>query len=128
MKIPRVVLCASISLALLSFSNPLHINLAAAQAASSQPDNSAQNKNQAATADNQSNAKADRELAAQARKAIIADKDLSTYAHNVKVIVVNGTITLKGPVKSDNERQKVAADVASVSSPDKVANQLTVKQ
>jgi len=128
MKIPRVVLCASISLALLSFSNPLQINLAAAQAETSQPDNSAQNKNQAATADNQSNAKADRELAAQARKAIIADKDLSTYAHNVKVIVVNGTITLKGPVKSDDERQKVAADVASVASPDKVANQLTVKQ
>ena len=37
---------------------------------------------------------------AQVRKAIIADKDLSTYAHNVKIITKDGTVTLKGPVKS----------------------------
>jgi hyperosmotically inducible periplasmic protein len=92
------------------------------------PDNSAQNKNQTATADNQTNVKSDRLTAAEVRKAIVADKDLSTYAHNVKVLVANGTVTLKGPVKSDDEKQKVATDVASVVSADKVANQLTVKQ
>jgi hyperosmotically inducible protein len=92
-----------------------------------QPDNSAQNKNQSTTADSQTTAKADRMLLQQARKAIIADKGLSIYAHNVKIIALNGSITLKGPVKSDEEKQKVASDVASVVGADKIANQLTVK-
>jgi osmotically-inducible protein OsmY len=91
------------------------------------PDNSAQNKNQQGTADNQSNATADRHTTAQVRKAIIADKSLSTYAHNVKIITVNGAVTLKGPVTSDDEKQKVAADAASVVSADKLTNELTVK-
>ena len=93
-----------------------------------QPDNTAQNKSQSPTADNQSNAQGDRTLAQQVRKAIIGDKDLSTYAHNVKVIAMNGQVTLKGPVKSDDEKQKVAADAASVAGADKVSNELTVKQ
>lgn len=38
---------------------------------------------------------------AKIRKAITADKTLSTYAHNVKIITLNGTVTLKGPVTSD---------------------------
>ncbi len=92
------------------------------------PDNSAQNKDQGLTADNQSNAKADRETTANIRKAILADKDLSTYAHNVKVITVNGAVTLKGPVKSEEEKQKIASDAASVVSADKITNKLTVKQ
>ena len=92
------------------------------------PDNSAQNKNQPQTADNQSNAKADRVTSANIRKAIVADKDLSTYAHNVKVITVNGAVTLKGPVKSEEEKQKIASDAASVVSADKITNDLTVKQ
>ena len=97
-------------------------------AAQTTPDNSATNKNQMKTADNQSDAKADRLTTAKARKAIIADKDLSLYAHNVKIITINGAITLKGPVKSEDEKQKVASDVASVVSADKVTNHLTVKQ
>jgi len=94
------------------------------------PDNSGQNKNQnqGLTADNQSNAKADRETTANVRKAILADKGLSTYAHNVKVITVNGAVTLKGPVKSEEEKQKIASDAASVVSADKITNNLTVKQ
>ncbi|HZD50590.1 MAG TPA: BON domain-containing protein [Silvibacterium sp.] len=92
------------------------------------PDNSAQNKDQGLTADNQSNAKTDRQITANIRKAILADKDLSTYAHNVKVITVNGAVTLKGPVKSEDEKDKIASDAASVVSADKITNNLTVKQ
>lgn len=92
------------------------------------PDNSAQNKDQGLTADKQSNAKADRETTANIRKAILADKGLSTYAHNVKIITVNGAVTLKGPVKSEDEKQKIASDAASVVSADKITNNLTVKQ
>jgi osmotically-inducible protein OsmY len=92
------------------------------------PDNSKQNVNHADTADNQSNAKTDRHLTAKIRKAILADKNLSTDAHNVKIITSNGAVTLKGPVKSDEEKQQVASDAASVLSADKITNELTVKQ
>jgi len=101
---------------------------ARAQEPAPKPDNSAQNKKQDTTADNQPDAKADRTMAANVRKAIIADKDLSTYAHNVKIIVHEGTVTLKGPVKSDDEKQKVKSDAESVASPGKVIDQLTVQQ
>jgi osmotically-inducible protein OsmY len=129
MTISRSLIAVSVALAFFSFGNPLLVSHATAQSTSSQAaDNSAQNKTQVTTADNQTNAKADRQMAADVRKAIVADKDLSTYAHNVKVVVLNGTVTLKGPVKSDDEKQKVATDVASVVAADKVTNELTVKQ
>ena len=91
-------------------------------------DNSKQNADQNTTADNQSNAKADRQTTAKIRRVIVADKNLSTYAHNVKIITSNGAVTLKGPVKSDEEKQQVASDAATVVSADKVTNNLTVKQ
>ena len=92
------------------------------------PDNSGQNKGQSPTADNQGNARSDRMTTAQIRKALIADKGLSSYAHNVKIIVQNGTVTLKGPVRSEEEKQKVLADAGSVVSAGQVSDQLTVKQ
>jgi hyperosmotically inducible protein len=100
-----------------------------AQSGTSQsaPDNSKQNQSQSPTADNQTNAQADRTTTANVRKAIVADKDLSTYAHNIKIITINGAVTLKGPVKSEEERQKIASDVASVIPADKLTNDLTVK-
>jgi len=106
------------------------LGLPAQSQSSAKPDNSAQNKNQnpSGTADNQPNATTDRQTTANVRKAIIADKDLSMYAHNVKIITKDGTVTLKGPVKSDDEKQKVVSDAASVVSADKVVDQLTVKQ
>jgi hyperosmotically inducible periplasmic protein len=99
-----------------------------AHAQQTAPDNSQQNKNQSQNADNQSNATADRMTTAKIRKAIIADKQLSTYAHNVKIITLDGKVTLKGPVKSDQEKQQVASDAAAVISADNLTNQLTVKQ
>jgi len=102
--------------------------VAIAQDQNAKPDNSAQNKNQNQTAQNQSSATSDRELTAKVRKAIIADKDLSTYAHNIKIITQNGTVTLKGPVKSDEEKQKIDSDVAGVVSRDSIVDQLTVSQ
>jgi len=91
------------------------------------PDNTGQNKDQMQTADKQSNAKSDRDTTAKIRKEIMADKDLSTYAHNVKIVTINGAVTLKGPVKSDDEKAKIAEIAASVVSADKVTNEITVK-
>ena len=76
-----------------------------AQDQSTQPDNSAQNKNQATTADNQTNVQEDRMTTAKVRKAIAADKDLSTYAHNVKIVTVNGTGPSRSRVRSSPMRR-----------------------
>lgn len=93
------------------------------------PDNSARNKAHGNTADQQSEATSDRMITKNIRKALIADKSLSTYGHNVKIITVNGMVTLKGPVHSEEEKQTIASKAADVvGSPDKVTNKLSVKQ
>jgi hyperosmotically inducible protein len=79
------------------------------------------------TADQQKQNQPDRELARQIRRLIIQDKSLSTYAHNVKVIAQNGMVTLKGPVRSDEEKTTVEAKAAEVAGADKVTSQLEVK-
>jgi hyperosmotically inducible periplasmic protein len=91
-------------------------------------DNSANNKHQQITADQQTNAAGDRNLTAQIRKSIIADKTLSMYAHNVKIITINGVVTLKGPVKSDAEKQTVADLATKAAGAEKVTNNITVKE
>ncbi|HXI58783.1 MAG TPA: BON domain-containing protein [Polyangia bacterium] len=66
------------------------------------------------TADQQKNDKSDIELSAEIRRAVVADKTLSTNAHNVKIIVENGHVTLKGPVASSAEKatlEKKAVEV-----------------
>ena len=81
------------------------------------------------TADKQKGNAADRELTAKIRRSIMADKALSSYAHNIKIISQDGAVTLKGPVKSDDEKKAVVAKaVAVVGSADKVTDQVSVKQ
>ena len=93
------------------------------------PDNSANNKVHTTTADQQSEVSADRMLTQKIRKSIIADKSLSTYGHNVKIITKDGAVTLKGPVRTDEEKQSIGAKaVEAAGGADKVTNQLTVKQ
>jgi hyperosmotically inducible protein len=91
------------------------------------PDNTTNNKQQNLTADQQSNAAADRAVTQKIRKELMADKSLSTYAHNVKIITRDGMVTLKGPVKSEDEKQKVGSTAARVVDPSKIDNQITVK-
>ncbi len=78
-------------------------------------------------ADQQPNERSDRDLTQQVRKAIVGDKSLSTYAHNVKVIAENGQVTLKGPVRSEEEKRAVEAKAAEVAGEGKVTSELTVK-
>ena len=89
--------------------------------------NKADQKNTQPTAQNQSNEKADRELAAAVRKAIVRDKSLSTNAHNVKVVAKDGTVTLRGPVRSDDEKTKVSQLTRQVEGVSNVDDQLLVK-
>jgi hyperosmotically inducible protein len=58
---------------------------------------------------------------------VVKDKSLSTYAHNIKIISQNGMVTLRGPVRSDDEKRAVEADATAVVGTDKVTNELEVK-
>jgi hyperosmotically inducible periplasmic protein len=70
--------------------------------------------------------KADRDLTQQIRKAIVSDKSLSTQAHNVKILARDGTVTLKGQVKTDEEKKAIEDKAASVAGAGKVTSELTV--
>jgi len=94
------------------------------------PDNTKMNQadrsNDRPTADQQKDNPSDREVTQHVRQAIMEDKSLSTYAHNVKIISQNGVVTLKGPVRSDDERRAIEAKANEVAGKDKVVNELTV--
>jgi hyperosmotically inducible protein len=79
------------------------------------------------TADQQKENQPDRELARQIRRSIVQDKSLSSFAHNVKIIAQNGVVTLKGPVRSDEEKTAVEAKASEIAGADKVTSQLEVK-
>jgi hyperosmotically inducible protein len=103
----------------------------AAQSTPTKSDNSAANKGDqnpgATTADQQKMNAQDRDISAKIRKAVVGDKALSTYAHNVKIISQNGTVTLKGPVRSNDEVQSIMAKANEVAGAGKVVNQMTVE-
>ena len=94
------------------------------------PDNTKMNQadrsNDRPTADQQKDNPSDRELTQHVRQAIMEDKSLSTYAHNVKIISQNGIVTLKGPVRSEDEKRAIEAKANEVAGKDKVVNELTV--
>jgi hyperosmotically inducible protein len=93
------------------------------------PDNSKTNQQDrsSVTADQQAENQGDRDLARKIRKAIIDDKNLSLYAHNVKVIARGGTVTLKGPVPSGQEKTAIESKAVEIAGAANVKNELTVK-
>ncbi len=105
--------------------------VAQAAPAQTQPDNTKVNQGDgsasAVTADQQKNNHTDRYLTQQIRKAVVADKSLSTYGHNVKIISQNGAVTLKGPVRSEDERVSIVAKAEQIAGPGNVTDQLSVK-
>ena len=94
------------------------------------PDNTKVNKADrakgAVTADQQKENAADRDLAKKIRQSVVADKSLSTYAHNVKIVAQDGQVTLKGPVRTEAEKTSIAAKATEIAGADKVTNEITV--
>jgi hypothetical protein len=95
------------------------------------PDNTETNRpgntSTAARADQQGQSAQDRELARKIRRAVVTDKSLSTYAHNVKIIAQNGVVTLKGPVRSEEERSAVKAKAVQIAGADSVKDEMSVR-
>jgi hypothetical protein len=94
------------------------------------PDNTKVNQRDAKasepTADQQHNDRSDLDITQQIRKSITADKSLSTYAHNVKVISQDGKVTLKGPVRSGAEKASIEAKAAEIVGRANVTSELAV--
>jgi hyperosmotically inducible protein len=80
-----------------------------------------------ATADRAKDNTNDREIMQKIRKSIVDDKSLSTYAHNVKIVSQHGKVTLKGPVRSDDEKKTIEQKATEVAGAGNVTNQMSVK-
>jgi len=95
------------------------------------PDNTATNErdrsSETQTSGDQSNSKDDVNTTAAIRRAVVKDPSLSAVAKNVKIVTANGTVTLRGPVKTEAERTKIAELAQSAAGNAKIDNQLEVK-
>jgi len=80
------------------------------------PDNTGKNvrdrDDHTLTPGDQSSNEADVELTRRIREAVVADDSLSTSAHNIKIITINGMVTLRGPVSSTEEKNQDCGDSA----------------
>jgi hyperosmotically inducible protein len=105
---------------------------AIANAQTTAPDNSKANSatmnstGKTSTADAQKNDSTDVALTQQIRKSVIADKSLSTYAHNVKIVTVNGVVTLNGVVRDGHEKDVVAMKAQAIAGEGNVTDDLTI--
>ncbi|HSO47894.1 MAG TPA: BON domain-containing protein [Rhizobiaceae bacterium] len=93
-------------------------------------DNSARNARDAAgnevTPLDQSHAESDVELTRAIRKMLVDDATLGTNAQNVKVVTVDGKVTLRGPVASAAEQARIVSIAEKAAGPDRVLNELEV--
>jgi osmotically-inducible protein OsmY len=96
------------------------------------PDNTGRNERDSGggtlTPMDQSENEADVTLTQQIRQAVVDDDALSTTAKNIKIITVDGVVTLRGPVDSEQERTRIVAKAEQLAGAKKVNNQLEVKK
>jgi len=78
------------------------------------------------TAEQQKNNRSDLELTRLIRRTVVTDKGLSLYAHNIKIITQNGVVTLKGPVRSEEEKQVIEKKAAAIAGAAQIKNELEV--
>jgi len=92
-----------------------------------QVDNSKDNQDRSSpTADQQKTNASDQAITRGIRKSIMSDKSLSTYAHNVKIITQNGKVTLRGLVRSDEEKANIESKAAVVAGQENVTSRIEV--
>lgn len=96
-----------------------------------QPDNTKTNKrdqnpsNRQTTPQNATATKADLETLKKIRKALTSEKMLSTYAKNIKITVKGGAVTLRGPVRSAEEKTRIE-ELAKTNGASSVSNELEI--
>ena len=78
------------------------------------------------TSGDQAENEADRTISQNIRQAVVADDSVSTNGKNVKIITANGVVTLRGPVKSDQEKTNIGAKAQQVAGVKSVDNQVEI--
>jgi hyperosmotically inducible periplasmic protein len=95
------------------------------------PDNTAVNERdrsgETQTSGDQSNSSSDLKTTQAIRQALMKDSELSMTAKNIKIVTANGQVTLRGPVKTVQEKSKIDQLARSAASGAKIENQLEVK-
>ena len=95
------------------------------------PDNTATNERdrsgETKTSGDRSNSSADLKVTQAIRRALMKDRELSTIAKNIKVVTANGQVTLRGPVKTVQEKTKVDQIARSAAGGARIDDQLEVK-
>jgi hyperosmotically inducible periplasmic protein len=89
--------------------------------------NSAEQNKNTDTAEKQSNSKDDLAMTQRIRQEVVKDGSLSMNAKNIKIIVRDGKVMLRGPVDSQQEKDTIGAKAGEIAGKDKVNNQLEVK-
>ena len=95
------------------------------------PDNTATNERdrsgETKSSGDQSNSSADIKTTQAIRQALMKDGELSMTAKNIKVVTANGQVTLRGPVKSAQEKAKIGQLAKSAAGGAQIDDQLEVK-
>lgn len=93
-------------------------------------DNTARNvrdrDSMAKTSFDQSESTMDRTVTQKIRQALMADDALSTNAKNIKVITINGVVTLRGPVANLQEKEEIVRKVSNIQGINRLDDQLEV--
>ena len=79
------------------------------------------------TPEDQGASEADREMTRKIRRALTSNDQFSTTAKNIKIMTVNGKVTLRGPVQNEQEKQAIASLAESEAGKGSVDNQLELK-
>lgn len=103
---------------------------AQSSSANSAADNSAQNErdrnHSTLTPMDQSNKPEDIDISRRIRSALVKDDSLSTEAKNIKIITIDGAVTLRGPVKTDQEKAAIVAKAVQLAGNSSVRDELEV--
>jgi len=81
---------------------------------------------QATQATQAGNSKADVDLAAKIRRAVVKDKGLSTIAHNVTIVVKDGTATISGQVPSTDQHDAILQKARDIAGANNVVDSMVI--
>ena len=126
-----LVLSACLVMMVACASKPEQVDVARKPSTATDADNTGRNSRDrdgaTQTAGDQAENETDRKISADVREAVVADNSLSMNAHNVKIITSGGTVTLRGPVKSNEEKAAIESKAKQVAGVTRVDNLLEIE-
>ena len=126
-----LVLSAFLLLEVACASKTEQVDLGKKSSTAADADNTARNSRDrdgaTQTSGDQAENETDRQISANVRQAVVGDNALSTNAHNVKIVTSGGTVTLRGPVKSMEEKAAIETKAKQVAGVTRVDNLLEIE-